>query len=89
MEPRIQYTKTEDGVSIAYSALGDGMPLVLVPSSEFSHIQAEWQLPGASSYYERLASSVSQRRKEGEMQRLRAEFQAYRYRMPPAVAEPD
>jgi class 3 adenylate cyclase len=55
MEPRIQYTKTEDGISIAYSALGDGMPLVIAPSSEFSHIQAEWRLPGASSYYERLA----------------------------------
>jgi pimeloyl-ACP methyl ester carboxylesterase len=55
MEPRIQYAKTKDGVSIAYSALGDGMPLVLAPSPEFSHIQAEWQLPGASSYFERLA----------------------------------
>jgi class 3 adenylate cyclase len=55
MEPRIQYTKTEDGISIAYSALGDGMPLVFAPSSEFSHIQAEWRLPGVSSYYERLA----------------------------------
>jgi len=54
-EPRIQYAQTEDGISIAYSTLGDGKPLVIVPSTEFSHIQAEWQLPGASSYFERLA----------------------------------
>lgn len=25
MEPRIQYTKTEDGVSIAFWTLGEGM----------------------------------------------------------------
>ena len=27
MEPRIKYAKTEDGVSIAYYAIGDGPPL--------------------------------------------------------------
>ena len=29
MEPRIQYAKTSDGVSIAYWTLGEGKPLVL------------------------------------------------------------
>ena len=29
MEPRIQYAKTTDGVSIAYWTLGEGAPLVL------------------------------------------------------------
>jgi hypothetical protein len=28
MEPRIQYAKTSDGVSIAYCVVGDGQPLV-------------------------------------------------------------
>ncbi len=28
MEPRIQYAKTKDGVSIAYWATGEGKPLV-------------------------------------------------------------
>ena len=32
MEPRIQYAQTEDGVSIAFSTLGEGM---LTPSSIF------------------------------------------------------
>ena len=31
MEPLIQYAKTSDGVSIAYWALGSGMPFVPVP----------------------------------------------------------
>ena len=28
MEPRIQYAKTSDGVSIAYATLGEGPPVV-------------------------------------------------------------
>jgi len=28
MEPRVQYTATSDGVSIAYSLLGAGKPVV-------------------------------------------------------------
>jgi class 3 adenylate cyclase len=55
MEPRIQYCKTKDGVSIAYWTLGEGMPLVVVPHPAVSHIQSEWRFPAASIYYERLA----------------------------------
>jgi hypothetical protein len=29
MEPRIQYAQTEDGVSIAFWVMGEGMPLVV------------------------------------------------------------
>jgi hypothetical protein len=28
MEPRIQYAQTKDGVSIAFWAMGEGMPFV-------------------------------------------------------------
>ena len=31
-EPRIQYAQTKDGVSIAYTTLGDGPPLVALPA---------------------------------------------------------
>jgi len=55
MEPRIQYAQTADGVSIAFWTLGEGMPLVQMPSFPFSHIQMEWQLPGWRRWYERLA----------------------------------
>ncbi len=32
MEPRIQYAKTEDGVSIAYASMGEGPTLVMMPT---------------------------------------------------------
>ncbi len=34
MEPRIQYAKTENGVSIAYWTLGEGKPFVYMQSLE-------------------------------------------------------
>ncbi len=54
MEPRIQYAKTEDGVSIAFWTLGEGMPLVHMPA-QISHVQFEWQNPDVRHWYERLA----------------------------------
>ncbi|MCH7812142.1 MAG: hypothetical protein IH958_05885, partial [Chloroflexi bacterium] len=55
MEPRIQYAKTEDGVSIAYWTMGEGRPFVYMPDIPFSHIQLEWQSRGTRRWYERLA----------------------------------
>jgi len=55
MEPRIQYTHTADGVSIAFWTLGEGVPFVNMPSVPWSHIQLEWQNPGLRRWYERLA----------------------------------
>jgi class 3 adenylate cyclase len=54
MEPRIQYAKTADGVSIAFWTLGEGMPLVHMPHV-VSHIQMEWEYPECRRWYERLA----------------------------------
>jgi class 3 adenylate cyclase len=55
MEPRIQYAQTADGVNIAFWTLGEGVPLVLMMSPPFSHIQLEWQMPEFRRWYERLA----------------------------------
>jgi class 3 adenylate cyclase len=55
MEPRIQYTHTADGVSIAFWTLGEGTPHVLMPWLPWSHIQVEWQIPGCRRWNERLA----------------------------------
>ena len=44
MEPRIQYTKTSDGVSIAVATLGEGPPLVMVLPPHLSHVQLEWDI---------------------------------------------
>ena len=57
MEPRIQYAKTSDGLSIAYSVLGEGEPLVHTPWMPLSHLQGEWQLPEQRRWYERLAQT--------------------------------
>jgi len=55
-EPRIQYAKTADGVSIAYWTLGEGgVPLVHMPVLGYSHVQLEWQIPEWRLWYERLA----------------------------------
>jgi class 3 adenylate cyclase len=55
MEPRIQYAKTADGVSIAFWTLGEGAPLVHMPPFPQSHIQLEWQWRGYRGWNERLA----------------------------------
>jgi len=57
MEPRIQYAKTADGVSIAFWTLGEGPPGVQMPNLPWSHIQLEWQLPGCGRWYERAAEN--------------------------------
>ncbi|MCH7998535.1 MAG: adenylate/guanylate cyclase domain-containing protein, partial [Chloroflexi bacterium] len=54
MEPRIQYVQTTDGVSIAYSTMGQGMPFVSMPPS-FSHLQLDWGIPEFRNWYERIA----------------------------------
>ena len=54
-EPRIQYAKTADGVSIAFWTLGEGMPLVLMVDPAGSHVEKEWKVALLRGYYERLA----------------------------------
>jgi len=55
--PQIQYAKTSDGVSIAYSVIGEGVPLVHMPWFPLSHLQMEWQVPEIRRWYERLAET--------------------------------
>jgi class 3 adenylate cyclase len=43
MEPRIQYTKTSDGVSIAYAIAGGG-PAVVRCATGVSHVRRDWQM---------------------------------------------
>jgi len=59
MEPRIQYAKTADGVSIAYWKSGKGTPLVLMPTTPFSHLELEWQIPEYRLWYERMLQTVN------------------------------
>ncbi len=54
MEPRIQYARTKDGVSIAYWTLGEGRPFVYMAGGPWNHIEL-WQVPECRRWYERLA----------------------------------
>jgi class 3 adenylate cyclase len=47
MEPRIQYCTTSDGVSIAYSTMGEGRPLIIMPVPGFSHSELSWTMYAA------------------------------------------
>src|SRR3990172_2580032 len=57
MEPRIQYAKTSDGVSIAYAVAGDGPPLVYLTGPPFTHVQQMWRIPSYIWWNERLAAT--------------------------------
>jgi pimeloyl-ACP methyl ester carboxylesterase len=57
MEPRIQYAKTSDGVSIAYWTMGKGPALLLMPPAPVGHIAGELALPELRIWYERLAQT--------------------------------
>ena len=56
MEPVIQYAMTTDGVSIAFSTLGDGPPILFLPVLPLSHLQVEWQMPGMREFLEQFAA---------------------------------
>ena len=56
MEPVIQYAMTADGVSIAFSTIGEGSPLVFLPILPLSHLQVEWQIPGMRDFLEQFAT---------------------------------
>ncbi len=44
MEPQVQYTKTSDGVNIAFASAGEGTPLVRVPQPGMVHVQRDWAM---------------------------------------------
>ena len=44
MEPRIQYARTSDGVSIAYATAGEGRCVVVVPSPPLTHVERQWDV---------------------------------------------
>ena len=57
MEPRIQYAKTSDGVSLAYWKLGHGTtPLLMTPPLGVSNISLEWRFTDLRAWYERLSA---------------------------------
>lgn len=63
--PLVRYVSTADGVSIAYWKLGQGPPLVQLPSLPHSHIRMEWETPEWRRGYELAAAERTMVRYDG------------------------
>jgi class 3 adenylate cyclase/pimeloyl-ACP methyl ester carboxylesterase len=55
-EPQIRYTKTNDGVSIAYFTMGEGRPCFVSSPLTFAHVGLEMRIPAIAALYERVAA---------------------------------
>lgn len=55
MSPTIRYATTSDGASIAFATVGEGAPVVFMPPSPFSHLEAMWAAPGQQRWFDRLS----------------------------------
>jgi class 3 adenylate cyclase len=55
MAPRIQYAQTEDGLSIAFWTMGEGVPYVMFQNIPYSHVQLESQY-GFQDFYDKVAA---------------------------------
>lgn len=61
LEPRIQYTRTSDGVNLAYTSFGEGgVPVIALRPPQLSHIGLEFDLPFQTRYheFERMAETT-------------------------------
>jgi DNA-binding NarL/FixJ family response regulator len=57
--PRISYARSADGVSLAFTVVGDGPALVFVPWVPFSNLRMEWQNPLLHRVFEQLAQELT------------------------------
>ncbi|MEX1253697.1 MAG: adenylate/guanylate cyclase domain-containing protein [Dehalococcoidia bacterium] len=56
MEQQIRFCTSADGTRIAYSTVGEGPPLVLVPGWVVSHLEFGWSQSDVRTFYEGLAT---------------------------------
>jgi pimeloyl-ACP methyl ester carboxylesterase/DNA-binding CsgD family transcriptional regulator len=52
--PPVQYVRTSDGYSIAYTVSGSGRPVVFLPVP-FNHVQYDWESPAAGPWLTALS----------------------------------
>ena len=57
MDPKVRYTKSADGVHIAFCEVGEGYPLVVMPPTPLTHVQLEWGIPDLRRWYERVIAA--------------------------------
>lgn len=59
MQPQVRYVKSSDGTRIAISTIGEGRPVVMVPSTATISIEGLWEIPEVRQNIERLAEERS------------------------------
>jgi class 3 adenylate cyclase len=64
-DPQIRYTRTSDGVTIAYYAIGRGMPLVYMSPMPLTHLELEWKVDDLREAHEGAARASTFIRYEG------------------------
>ena len=55
--PPVQYVKTSDAVTIAFTTAGSGPPLVWVQPPFSSHVQLDWEQPILRGGFERIVAA--------------------------------
>jgi len=65
VEPQIRYTKTTDGIRIAYYAIGRGPALVYMPPMPLTHVELEWKVDDLRRAQEAAASASTFVRYDG------------------------
>ena len=47
LQPQVRYTRTTDGMNIAYASAGSGPPLLIFPFPLLTHVSRIWTMPGS------------------------------------------
>ena len=55
IRPKVQYARADDGVTIAYSAFGEGPVTIVMISPLISQVEVAWEEPSFEHFMSRLA----------------------------------
>jgi pimeloyl-ACP methyl ester carboxylesterase/DNA-binding CsgD family transcriptional regulator len=58
LRPKVQYARTDDGVTIAFSVVGDGPATIIVVPGTLSQLEVTWEEPAFESFMSRLAECM-------------------------------
>src|SRR5690242_19349555 len=56
LRPEVRYARTDDGVAIAYSVVGDGPVTIVVVSPLISQLELAWEEPALEHFWSRFAA---------------------------------
>ena len=64
-EQQVRYCKTSDGIDIAYTTYGTGLPIIVPPNILNTHLQMELAYPTTRGFFERLSQRLQVVRYDG------------------------